>query len=201
MKPKKIKNSQSGFTFVELVVALFIMATLSAIMVAGFNQGTKSRAVTLGGDVVSNSIRTAQNQSQNPQVIPNAISPCAPPDNVPSEFHIKFDTTTTILNYSFFEYAKCENPPSTPIILQNFGLPRNVQLRKADGLLVDGVSLGNDGGTLEIKFLPPFGKLSVSKNGGQFVNFTQAKVIVETPDGAFMKTITLDGLSGRVDVQ
>src|SRR6185436_6079567 len=96
-----------------------IMAALSVIVIAAFNQGTKSRAIALGADVLSNSIRTAQTQSLNPQTIPIAVSPCSPPDNVPSEFHVKFDTSSPF-SYPFFSYAKCENPPTTPIILQNF---------------------------------------------------------------------------------
>jgi hypothetical protein len=56
--------------------------------------------------------------------------------------------------------------------------------------------------SLQIKFTPPFARISAtignSANVGTFNTFTTATITVESTDGEVSKTVTVDGVSGRI---
>jgi len=200
MKPKQ-SIKQSGFTLIEMTVTIAIMAILATIVLANFKQGNQNRAVALGADTVNSSFRTAQTLSLNPKVLNN--SSCASPDNIPTEYHIKMDSNNST-SFNLFTYAKCNT--NTPIVVQTFQLPQKVRI-KQDGLSMitsTGTTLGvgSGGGTLEITFTPPFGKLKASVNGGTMQTFSQASITLESAtSGTISRRIILDGITGRVDSQ
>ena len=62
-----------GFTLIELLVVISILALLSTVVIAGFSQNNRVKAVVLGTDLVISSVRSAQNGSlirERYQVLP-----------------------------------------------------------------------------------------------------------------------------------
>jgi prepilin-type N-terminal cleavage/methylation domain-containing protein len=200
MKPKQLsKNNITGFTLIEMLVVTAIMVILTSIVLVNYGKGNRYKSVTLGADIVASSVRSAQNYSLNPQLLTNAD--CSP-DNVPTEFHVKFNTVTPT-TYTLFAYAKCDATP-TPILIQKFDLPKNVRMKQENGLVLCFpicAGTGAGGGTLEIKYIPPFAKVTASLNGGPYQAFNTATIILETTDGIVTKNININGISGRVDPQ
>jgi prepilin-type N-terminal cleavage/methylation domain-containing protein len=185
--------SQKGFTLLELLVALSITAILTTVVLANFNQGNKSRSVLLATDVVLSALRTAQNDSLNPQNLSSGTCP----DKVPASYDVLFDNTSSAKTYYLLAYDKCGSQQ----ILKQYILSKLVQIRPTNGLAVDGTSLGASGGILEIRFTPPFGRLTVSSNGSAYRDFNSADIFVQSTDGATNKTVTVSGISGRIIVQ
>lgn len=185
------KSKSFGFTLIELVVAIAITAMLTVVTLAAFRQGNKSRAVQLGGDLVLSAIRTAQNDSLNPQVLASAT--CA--DKTATEYHVHFDLNTPT-RLAVLAYDQCGDPAVT---VQSVTLPASVQL-KSQSLQLNGVPVGN-GGNLDVKFIPPFGRITASVNGGNYGSFDLANVAVESTDGLVFHNIILSGVSGRIDIQ
>ncbi|HEX5429495.1 MAG TPA: prepilin-type N-terminal cleavage/methylation domain-containing protein [Patescibacteria group bacterium] len=184
----------SGFTLIELLVAMAIIALLATVVLSNFNQGNRSRATALAADVVSNSFRTAQNDALNPQSFPGFSCSSG---KVPAEYHLYFDSNTPTY-YTLNAVDKCGD---APVLLQRFTLANNVVIKKNNGLAVDSTGVGSDGGTIELKFLPPFSQVTASFNGGDYEEFNSAEVILESSDGSSSRTITFDGVSGRVDIK
>jgi prepilin-type N-terminal cleavage/methylation domain-containing protein len=181
--------NRRGFTLLELILAIAIVSVLTVMTIAGFSQGNKTRSVVLGTDTVISSIRTAQAASLSPQQV-STIN-CSS-GNIPKEYHLKFDANSS--DYNFIAKDKCDNL----VTLQTFKLPSSVQIQSS-GLQVDGVSVGSGGGNIDIKFVPPFGSMSVSLNGGSYQPFGQTTVTLQSVDGSVARNVVLDGISGRVD--
>ncbi|MDD5528300.1 MAG: prepilin-type N-terminal cleavage/methylation domain-containing protein [Patescibacteria group bacterium] len=70
MKVKKIRNTRyeirdtnPGFTLLEVVVSLFIITMMITLFLANYNAGTRSSDLSLGGQKVASDIRAAQNKA------------------------------------------------------------------------------------------------------------------------------------------
>lgn len=184
--------TQKGFTLVEMVVAIGIMAILATVSIASFSRGNKSKKVQLAADSLESAIRTAQDLSLNPKSV--ATISCA--DKVPSEYHLLFDSSSSKAVLGVVD--KCGNPP---LVIANYEILDGVQIRSANGLKIDSNSAGGSGGTIEIEFLPPFGNTKASLNGGSYASFGQATIILESTDSSVSRNIIIDGISGRVETQ
>src|SRR5581483_10916285 len=145
--PRTLKSN--GFTLIELIVVIGITAMLTLVTLAAFRQGNKDKATQLASDLVLSAVRTAQNDSLNPQVL--AASTC--PDQTAAEYRANFNLVNP-LSVSVLAYDSCGNPGIT---VQTFNLPSNTQL-ESGGLQLNGISVGTTG-QLVIKFVPPFGRV------------------------------------------
>jgi prepilin-type N-terminal cleavage/methylation domain-containing protein len=197
MKPKfmkKVRKLIKGFTLIELVVGVVIVAILSTVITAGFHQANKSKSLVLGVDIITSAIRTAQAKSLSGYVIPG--STCSQ-GNQASEYHLKFfpiSTQTSIVSINLYAKDKCGND----YLLETYRLPNNLIISRYMGS-VDSTPLYFY--NLDIKFDPPFGKTSYSKyEGDPFVGF-QTLTLAVSPDefGNGSKHLSLDGITGKID--
>lgn len=178
-----IPNSNKGFTLIELIVSIFILVTLSAVAVANYSQGEKRRRTALASDGTVNAARLAQNYALSGK----QIEATACPNKAAKNYRISFDSSTTYIIYA-------EDNCSSPLFeIQRFTLPQGTQMKVSE-LKIDG-SLVN---TLSVMFTAPFAQASASGNGGPFASFTTATVGVEHVDQSVSKTVTVDGVSGRI---
>jgi prepilin-type N-terminal cleavage/methylation domain-containing protein len=184
---KKFKNLLKGFTLIELIVGISILAVLASVFLANFNHGTSQKAVALAADSVVSSIRTAETKSQSGQILPG-IS-CSAGNQV-AEYHLVFMPGEK--TYTLVEKDKC----NIDHVFTTYTLPANVRLA-TNGFSIDGAEVL--GVKIDIKLLPPFGAMSVSQNNGPYVPFKYTIIKVEYIDSSVSREIGLDGITGRVE--
>lgn len=178
-----IPNSNKGFTLIELIVSIFILVTLSSFVMVNYRQGEKKRKVALAADGVINAVRLAQTYALAGKQI--EATSCV--NRSAKSYRINFDASAT---YIIYAEDNCSNPLFE---IQRFNLPAQTQM-KAGELKLDNGSINS----LSVMFTPPFGKISASANGGAFGAFTTGTVGMEASDGQSSKSVTIDGVSGRI---
>lgn len=180
---KKISQSQKGFTLIELIGSMFIMVMISGILVANYKFGEKKRRTALSADGIVNAIRLTQNYAQSGKQIDQ--SSC--PDKSAKTYRMNFDSSS---DYVLFAEDNCANPLFE---IQRFKLVQQTQM-KAGELKLNSTSVNS----LSLMFTPPFATITASGNGGAYAGFSDASVGVEFMDGTTTKSVTIDGVSGRV---
>lgn len=177
-------SSQRGFTLVELMVVAFIMVILSTISVANFRQGEKRKRTAIAADMVVNAIRTAQNFTLTGKNTNNANPAC----RVPEYYLVTFNYTNT---FSVAGYNNCD----TVDVVETYSIPANSRI-KASGLVLGSTPAVTN---MSIMFLAPFAIPKALTDGGTIYNtFTTATIAVESADGTVVKTVTVDGVAGRI---
>lgn len=173
----------AGFTLVELMISVFILVSVSTIVLANYRAGDRTRRVALAADGVVNAVRLAQNYALAGRQIPTTS--CA--NQAAKNYRISFSSSSA---YTVYAQDNCSN---NLYVTQAYTLPTNVQMRSGE------LRLNNSPvGTLSIMFTPPFGNLTASGNGGSFAAFTNASIGVESQGGQTVKTVIVDGVSGRI---
>jgi prepilin-type N-terminal cleavage/methylation domain-containing protein len=192
----KARKLIRGFTLIELLVAMALVAILSTIVVASFRNGNRSKSVALGIDLTTSALRTAQGASLTGGKI--AAFSCTIdglPSNQASEYRIRFSSGSS--TYLLLAYDKCSNPPVT---LETYQLAQNVLISST------GLKVTSQSGTtstaimsLELRFSPPFGKITASLDGEAFVPFRNSNIQIQSEDGSVIRNLTLDGISGTIN--
>lgn len=177
-------SSKSGFTLIELLVVMFIMVTLSTISVANFRQGEKRKRVAIAADTITNSFRTAQNSVLTGKKTNNADPSC----RQAVAYFLSMDYPVN--SYSLWAFNNC----STYDMLETYSLPPNTRVR-ANGFTINGTP---GGVSLNIIFYAPFGRITGSLDNNPYINFATATITVESMDGSVSKTVTIDGVAGRI---
>ena len=190
-----VKRYATGFTVIELLVAISIMAILSTVSIANFRRGEQSRGVGVAFDTINNAVRNAQNFALTSRVIANSSCKIlGVDDHAPKSYLVVFPVNQTITLYGI---DKC----STSNSIESYTLPKNIRIQ-ANGYKLNTGSGLTPVSTLQIMFTPPFGKIFASSdssvNEGTFNSFVSATITAETSDGTLPKTVTVDGLSGRI---
>ncbi len=184
----KILNSQVGFTLIEVIVVVFIVAIISAVSIANFRQGDRQKQVVIAFDTISNALRVAQNYTLSGRSTNNPSAACRTPQYYAVNFTYATTLTITALNNN---NAGCG---LTPDVIETFRLPPNTRIR-ASGMLLNGIVANTN---MVIQFRPPFATVQASKDSGTYANFTTARITVESTDGSVSKVLTIDGVSGKV---
>ena len=181
----KLSNNK-GFTLVELVVVIFIMAILGATMIANFRAGERSKRVQIAFDTAVNAVRNAQNFTLAGKAVSN--SSCTQGKS-PLGYEVFFSSGTSI---SLYGIDKC----NVANLIESYPYPRNTA---AGGYRVDGASPSS----FEIKFSTPYAQIlaaqdATTPNSKTFGNFGTATVTFQSTDGNVSKILTIDGIAGRI---
>ena len=178
------QDSHLGFTLIELLVVVFITVTISTISIANFRQGEKRKQVAIAADIVTNSLRNAQNFSLSGKKTNNANPACRTPVNYFVTWTYPGD------NFPLYAFSNC----SSNDFVENYFLPANTKIR-ANGFSLNGVSGSIN---LTLVFDPPFGRMTASMDNAAYVSFTTASLTIESLDGSVARTVTIDGVAGRI---
>ena len=178
-------KSGAGFTLVELLVVVTMTVIISLVSVVNFRAAEKKKRVSLASDTVTSVARSTQTFALAGKNTNNSNVAC----RVPQYYYISFDTADKT-----HVTIKAQNTCGTGDLIETFTLPQNTQIR-VNGITLDGTLVNS---TLLIYFTPPFGQITASKDGGSSASFTTANIIVESVDGSVSKTVTVDGVAGKI---
>src|SRR5438105_3633871 len=157
------KKNKFGFTLIELIVVISIMAILTLITVANFRQGEKQKRVGLASDTVISSLRDAQTYALAGKNTNNSNPACTIPQYYRVDFYYSIDSTI---------YVYARNACSSTDSIEVNQLPQSTRI-KAGGLSVNGTPIAST--TLFLSFSIPYGNLTISTdNAATFSTFTQA---------------------------
>ena len=187
MKQISIKKKSFGFTLVELIIVIFIMALLSTLSIANFHNGQRQRAVAIAADTVSNALLNAQNFTLAGKKTNNANASC----RAVAAYYVNFFTASPT-TFSLYALNNC----LTNDTIETYTLPANTRI-KTNGLKLGGSTAQTQLGVI---FVPPFATLKAlfDSPGPPYNTFSTAQIIVESNDGSVSRTVIVDGLSGRI---
>lgn len=177
-----IPYSTSGFTLIEMLVVIFMIGIISTISITNFRAAERSKRVLLASDIVVNAIRNTQNFTLTGKNNPGTASNCQTPRYV---VNILYPNRLTI-----YEWNSCGGYDQ----VETFTLPANTRFQ-ANGLKLNGV---NAAIAVAFYFTPPFASMTAQADSGGKIVFTTATLTVESTDGVVSKTVTVDGVSGRI---
>jgi prepilin-type N-terminal cleavage/methylation domain-containing protein/uncharacterized repeat protein (TIGR01451 family) len=177
-------NKNKGFTVIELLVSISILVIISGISVANFRNGEKQRKAALAADGLINAIRTTQNNTLTLKQIDG--SSCANKSPLFYYFTINYSGTYTVNGTD-----NCN--ASNVVITQT--LPPNIRVQ-AGSLKVNGVAAAT---SANLKFTAPYAVMTAARDAGAFAAFTTLTMTIEYSDGTRAKTVTVDGVSGKIE--
>jgi prepilin-type N-terminal cleavage/methylation domain-containing protein len=172
-----------GFTLIELLVAMFILLMITSLTLANFRSGERQKRAVIATDTVVNALRNAQNFTLTGKNTTNSTPSC----RTVREYIITISYSSPV-NLSAYNTCGTLDPVET------YTLPAGTRI-KASGLVLDGTTAAS---SLSFAFYPPFGIVKANRGSGAYNNFTTARITIETLDGAFTRTIEVNGVSGRI---
>ncbi|MEJ0021796.1 MAG: type II secretion system protein [Candidatus Doudnabacteria bacterium] len=191
----RLHATSYGFTLIELMVVLFITTMIAGISVANFRAAEKQKQAVIAGDTVVNAIRNAQNFTLTGKNTNNTDATC----RVPQYYYITFNYSGAIVLSAVHNNNSAGTCSSAPDTIETYPLPINTRI-KASGLVLDGAIASS---SISFMFMPPFGVLTAGKDIGTInatttAAFTTATISVETLEGSASKTVTIDGIAGKI---
>jgi prepilin-type N-terminal cleavage/methylation domain-containing protein len=198
-------KSQRGFTLIELMIIVFIMALLSGALIMNFRAGDRQRRVNLSRDTIISAFRTAQNLTLAGKQIPAASTGLAPhvrggtrcgSDNAAMSYWVEF-TASNVID------IMVEDRCGAVMRIQQFTLVGQTRFVGTNPFTLTNSSGTTSSSTVAIRFAPPFGTTSATTASAPlpavFNPFITSTVTIEYTDGQRTRTITIDGISGRID--
>jgi prepilin-type N-terminal cleavage/methylation domain-containing protein len=185
---KKSIAGQGGFTLIEITITLAIFGLLSTLVLANLRAGEKSRNLRIAADAMQSVLRQVQSSSLSGEAFAT--------DPIVSARDFGWQTTANWGQSQTFKEQSGIASPYNKTVTENINFPNQV-LIDSSSLTID----GNQVGSLEIRFFPPFGEIRIS--GGAY---TEAKNVIAQfhiiySGAALSRTVKVDGISGNISVQ
>lgn len=187
-------SSQRGFTLVEMLVVIAILAMLSAMVVVNFRETEKQNAVRLGTEQFVGALREAQNYALAQKRVGN-------PSAVPAGgfgVHVK-KMQPPFVNYTLFADTdgSTDYDAAEDITIRPETLPRYSQLThfRVGETEVD---------ELSIIFRPPQGEVVFGDLNGQVLpDYSQASFVIQStdPDLASGKEVIVVQATALIDIK
>jgi prepilin-type N-terminal cleavage/methylation domain-containing protein len=182
---------KSGFTLIEVIVAVSILIILMTVSLANFRSGEKNRRLGLSAEGIVSAIRLAQNYSLAGKQV--YISGCA--NTAPLSYRVEFSSSSS--SYQIYGENSCGTVliESSSLLQQTVFNAQSLQVANLNGDVTTPA-------IVNLKFTPPFGLMSVSTTSGASAVFSKFRsigitVLLET-DASRTRTVNVDGVSGRI---
>jgi len=184
-KKQKFSLSKSGFSLVELMIVVAITAVLSGLFLANLKQGEITRSLKLASDTTQSGLRLMQN---------NTLSGLAHPSGQPLR---DYGMTVGSSGTSYVTFTEARNAGGNAInyqALETITLPSRTSF---SNIAIAGTSVAS----LSLRFMPPFGEIRMT--GGSYNEATSQRATFDIiySGSTLKKTVTIDGSSGRIEVQ
>lgn len=187
-------KNQKGFSLIEIVIVLFIIGVLSAVLVVSFRTGEKQRSVNASADIIINAVRNAQNYTLASKSIDTTCVHNGANDKSPASYRAVLDAGTNSVKLTAED--KCGNIYE----IETYRLPERARI-KGNGTSVTISGSTTNYEAVQVKFTTPFAVTTVATSTfitAPFVSYQTVGVVVESSDSSVSKTITVDGISGRI---
>ncbi len=167
---------------IELVVVVAIMAMITGIVIANMKQNEQARSIKSTADSVGSGLRQAQN---------NVLSGL--PHSVSGNPSRAWGVQLASANNRYEVFVEEAGPTNKQIVEQaNF-----LDKVRINALRINGVSVSS----LEIRFFPPFGEIRMTGGTHTEAKNLTATITLEYQGTSRQRTITIDGISGRIQIQ
>jgi prepilin-type N-terminal cleavage/methylation domain-containing protein len=196
-------RKQAGFTLIELLVVILMIGLVAGALIYNFRSGDKQKRVNLARDAVITAFRTAQNYALAGKQIPppaqathvRGSSRCAS-NNAAVSYWVEFPASGS----SF--YLMAQDTCGAIMRVETYVLVQRTQFASGSPFALDTGSGSAAQTTLAVRFMPPFGAMSATATAtpvaSNFNAFVSGSVAVTFNDGSVSKTITVDGISGKI---
>lgn len=182
---KQIYNNQKGFTLIELIVVIFITSLIATISLANYRQAEKRKRVSLAADGIVGILTQAQSYTLSGKSTTSTDANC----RTPAYYYVHFSYSNQVTMGAY--NATC----NANYVAETYTLPERTRIKTTELKVNSTSAVGN----MYIYFYPPFGKLTARRdNPPDVANFSSATITVESPDGLISKTVTVDGVAGRI---
>ena len=184
----KQTKKQKGFTLLEMIIAMAIMAVLSTMVLLSFRNIDRTRRVQLATDATVSAFRQMQSFALSGKDI--AASTCVVSGVAHKEaayYYVSLSTSGTNDVATIYGRDKC----NTNYSLQSYKLPKST---KFSTITIDATGVTS----LTLYADPPFAVLT-RDNSGIKASFASIQIVVSTSDSFATRTVTVDGISGRVE--
>ncbi len=209
-KQNKTIRDQSGFTIIELMVVISIMAMLMTVIVISYANQRKTRSTVLAQNETITNIKKVQSYILSSRNIS---------ENTPAKYYI----IKLRSGQPTYEIQAIDNKFVLHQNVETVSLPSDTMLHHLEFITSDGKS---DGGEYQVSwratklecvdviFAAPFGKMYINNNPKCNASLTDLvknpaamyaiddltlRITVGTIDGSKTKTIDLHGITGRID--
>lgn len=194
----KTKRKINGYSLVELLVAMAMIALISTISIANFRANERKKRVVFAADGITNALRNAQNYTLTSRQI--ATSNCiqgTSVDRAAVAYRVEFSRNSP--TYTLRAEDKC----GTSHTIETYTLPQQVQFNLITGLQMTVGGSTTNHSQVQVKFTPPFARMfgattlgaGASFNAGfQGINF----IIHHSSNTTITKTVIIDGISGKI---
>jgi prepilin-type N-terminal cleavage/methylation domain-containing protein len=185
-KTQSIK--QTGFSLIELLVTMAIIATLSVIVIAGFRAGQNQRSVSLGVDFLTTALRDTQEAAlSGKRICPNGSAP----------INFRLDVSANSTSVSL--YGEC----GPDVLITSYSFPQNTKIAAVNSIIISNAAYpsGSSVTSVKLRMQTPFAVATASIPADTaFKPFKNLQIFISTSDGSYSKSVTVDGLSGRVGI-
>jgi len=174
-----------GFTLIEMMVVVGIMVVLVSVIVTNLRRGQKTQQVNAASEGVVSALRQMQN-------------------NILSGLEYAADQPAGDFG---FEIADAGTSYTTFVELPGEANKKNLEtVNFLNDVSVDNLVVGGEAASLlQVRFFSPFGKMKMTGDGTSHTNAeditTTFDIELSTGSVTISKTITLDGLTGRIEAQ
>lgn len=184
-----INKKQSGFTLIELMVSVAIMAILLTVVIANFGAGNQKRNLIVARNVMMSDLR----KSQSLAIASKDVTP-----NHPAYSYSVALSTSTNRSYSLIGQDNSVPPNLTTLISPN--LPAKTYVRSISIYRQDGTTLSAN--NLTIQFSVPYGRIALSfDNSNGYELNDVATITLGTDDGANSVQVIANGVVGTMYTQ
>jgi prepilin-type N-terminal cleavage/methylation domain-containing protein len=200
-----IKAKSLGFSLIELLIVISMMALISGALIYNFRQGDMQKRVNLTVDTLILALRQAQDYTFAGKLIP-------PTTAAPFVRGTSCGSATTGLQPASY-WVEIVNQTTFDIMGEAtcggiFRIQRYTTLQNTEFPQVSPYTLTTINGTssplyLSIRFLPPFATMTASSVANptvsSFSQFNTATITVQYKDGAKTRNLNIDGISGKIE--
>jgi prepilin-type N-terminal cleavage/methylation domain-containing protein len=187
-KQKKIR--QSGFTLLELIISISVMAVLTSVLLVNFGTVSKNGHFNTSLDTLISNLHKQQSLSISSRDVAGTPS---------SAYGIEFQAGSLSSSYNLFTEDKAGLRKSSNVV----EFPKGIYIDSIIVIAPDPVTGGIfiNPSTVTTRFLVPYGRTTATYSGANNQQDAIVMLNLGTFDGSKYKQIVINGITGNISTQ